>query len=132
MATSKRSVPLLSDVTREALGITRAELAHAEARLASTPTLSGYAHAAYMAAPLTDEVRARIAAYEPAHHTTAQVGGISAAEPDPVDPEDLLTCTCGLTVHRASMASHLDAAARGVPWSTHLANLAARGGTPGE
>ena len=115
----------------EHLGLTREEWDATLARIKQAPRVPGAAHTAFMLREEPAEVieaRRRAWASRPVVSAAAQLGGISAAEPDPVDPADLTTCTCGLVVHRASMRSHLEAAERGVPWSTHAAALA--GGSP--
>ncbi len=111
----------------EHFGLTREAWSAAVERIERAPRVPGAEHTAWMLAPdppgVAEARRLARASTAPATHA-AVPGGISACEPDPVDPADLRTCSCGLTVHRASLASHLAAAERGVSWSLHLAHLA--------
>lgn len=96
------------------------------------PTAPGVAHALLVSAAArelarvpTADLRTRAADTATPTIDTAP-GGISSCEPPTIDPADLVTCACGLEVHRASLAGHVALSDDFSRWSSHRERMAAR------
>lgn len=111
---------------------TAEERARVEAKLRA-PTAPGVAHALLVSAAAVELLR-RVQAGEPIElgvehvlaRPTSTAGGISSCEPPTIDPADLVTCACGLAVHRAVHAGHVELSNDFSRWSSHRERMAAR------